>query len=113
MCRRSILHLEREFSPATARRSKRCAVASLREKILLKISKVLRFQHERCCNRRRRSRAVSTTFNDHRHRKLRLFEWSDAKEPAVDSWILVVHDHFVVLTNDVAFVVLLDFASRL
>src|ERR1043165_1467489 len=80
---------------------------------LFEISKVLRFQHERRGKRRRGFRSVTTTFNNDRHRKLRLLERRDAQKPTVDSRMLIVHDHLVILANDVPLVIALDLVLRL
>src|ERR1043166_3979702 len=80
---------------------------------LSKIPKVLRFQHERCGNRRGRSRSVTTTFYDHCHRELRFLQRRNAKKPTINPWMFIVHNHFIVFTDDIALVVALDFVLRL
>src|SRR6185369_10767657 len=69
--------------------------------------------YQRRSNRSGRFRAVATTFNDHGHRELWFLERRDAEKPAVDARVVVVHDHFIVLANNVALVVLLNPVSRL
>src|SRR6185369_6879518 len=100
---------------ATQRRNRffRRVVAPPREHALLEISKIPRFQYERCCNRRSGSRSVTSTFDDHRHRELWSLDRRETEKPAIDPRVLVIHNHFIVLANDITLVVLLDLVPRL
>src|SRR5215217_2863780 len=80
---------------------------------LSEISKVPGFQHQRrrywCC----RSRSVPSTLDNHGHRELRSLERRDAEKPAVNPRIIIVHNPFIVLANDIAPIVALDLVPRL
>src|SRR5215213_8576709 len=90
-----------------------CAFAPLREKVLSKIPKVPRFQHERRGDWRGRSRSVTSAFDDHCHRELWSLKRRDTEKPSIDPRVVVVHNHFIVLTNHIPAIVLLDPVSRL
>src|SRR6185369_2116548 len=71
-------------------------------------AKVPRFQYKCCSDWRGGSRSVTSTFDDHRHRELWSLYRCEAEKPAIDPRVIVVHDHFIVLTDNIALVVFFD-----
>src|SRR5215208_3979274 len=93
--------------------NRRYSAKSAAKLFLSEISKVPGFQHQRrrywCC----RSRSVPSTLDNHGHRELRSLERRDAEKPAVNPRIIIVHNPFIVLANDIAPIVALDLVPRL
>src|SRR5690349_25045908 len=77
------------------------------------VPQVSRFHNQGRSQWRSGSRAVTAAFDDHGDRQLRFFERSNTQEPTVNTRMLFVHDHLVVLANDVALVVFFDAVSCL
>src|SRR6188474_3481284 len=102
------------LSPRPWRNSLLAWVCSLRLRCVgdVKVAKVLGLQNQRRSNWSSRTRTVASAFDNHRHCELWPLERSDAEKPTINTRMLVVHDGFFILTNDVALVVFLNSMPR-
>src|SRR5687767_10930991 len=71
----------------------------------VEVTQFLGLQYECCRNRGSRTRTITAAFDNHRHRQLRTLKRCNAKKPAVNAWILLIHYCLFVFANDVAAIV--------